>query len=352
MNKLVLLLPALALLAGCGDGSQSSGGSGSGRAIWAAGSSTVAPFAARVSENFQQKSGRPAPRVETLGTGGGIKLFCSGVGANTPDIANASRRMKASEFDLCARNGVGEIVEIKVGADGIVIAGERSGPAFDFRLQDIYNGLAAEIPRGGGFAPNPNRTWRDVRADLPAQRIQVYGPPPTSGTRDAFVELGMEAGAEELPALAALKKSEEDDFKQRAGSLREDGGWIDAGENDNAMVQILTRTPGSLGVFGYSFLEQNRDQVRAAAIDGVAPTNEAIQDGSYPLSRSLYIYVKKAHVGVTPGLKEFAQEFVSDSAVGRGGYLLDRGLIPLPQEGVLATRAAVAALAPMPRPES
>jgi phosphate transport system substrate-binding protein len=274
------------------------------------------------------------------------------VGPNTSDIATASRRMKASEFKLCAQNGVTEIVEIPIGYDGVVIATDIRGADYDFQLEDIYRGLAAQVPAGTAFAPNKAETWREVRPTLPANRIQVYGPPPTSGTRDSFVELGMEGGAKKLPAMTALKKSDEDAFKARAGTLREDGKWIDAGENDNALLQILTRTPGALGVFGYSFLAQNRDQVKAAKIGGVVPSPETVQDGSYPLARSLYIYVKKAHIGVTPGLREFVLEFVSDAASGRGGYLQGRGLIPLPEERLLATRKDAAALTPMTAPES
>ena len=360
MKQLFALAAAAALLAACGEGSdRASGqagatgaapGGGSARAVWAAGSSTVFPFASRVAENFARKTGRTAPRVESLGTGGGIKAFCSGVGPGTPDIANASRPMKASEFDQCRENGVNEIIELHIGFDGVVVANARTGGVYALQLEDLYRGLAAQLPQGDGFAANPHRTWRDVRAALPADRIQVYGPPPTSGTRDAFVELALEAGAKKLPALAALQKSDEDAFKQRTHALREDGGWVDAGENDNAVLQTLTRTPGSLGVFGYSFLEQNRDQVKAATIGGVEPSPATIADGSYPLARSLFVYVKKAHIGVTPGLREFTQEFLSDAAAGRGGYLQDRGLIPLPPEQLTAARQSAVTGTAMPRP--
>ena len=358
--KKMIALAAAAVLAACGQGSdtetRAAGGqaqSGGGRAIWAAGSSTVFPFASRVAANVAQKTGGTAPRIESLGTGGGIKAFCAGVGPNTPDIANASRRMKASEFAQCQQNGVTEIVELQVGYDGVVIANARAGAAYALQLEDIYRALAAQTPgAGGAFAPNAYATWQDVRAALPAERIQVYGPPPTSGTRDAFVELGMEAGAKKIPALAALQKSDEDAFKQRAGALREDGAWIDAGENDNAIVQTLTRTPGALGVFGYSFLEQNREQVKPASIGGVEPSPATIADGSYPLARSLYVYVKKAHIGVTPGLREFIAEFVSEGAAGRGGYLADRGLIPLTPERLAAARQAATGGAVMTAPAS
>ncbi|KAK0332251.1 hypothetical protein LTR94_025660 [Friedmanniomyces endolithicus] len=329
----------------------SEGGSGARTGIWAAGSSTVFPFSTRVAENFSRLSGGAAPRVESLGTGGGIQAFCQGVGPTTPDIANASRQMKASEFDRCAQNGVTEIIELKIGYDGIVIATARTGSSFNFELNDLYEGLAKETPNATGqFTANPAKTWSQVNASLPAQRIQVYGPPPTSGTRDAFLELGMTPGAKLVPATAAVEETDKDRFEALAHTIREDGSWIDSGENDNAIVQTLTRTPGSLGVFGYSFLEQNMDTVKAETIDGVAPNADTIASGEYPLSRSLYIYVKKAHVGVIPGLQQFLQEFLSDGSAGRGGYLQDRGLIPLRQDELMAQRAIANTLAPMQRP--
>jgi phosphate transport system substrate-binding protein len=316
------------------------------------GSSTVFPFSSRVAETYSQKMEAAAPRVEALGTGGGIKLFCSGVGPNTPDVANASRPMTASEFDQCAKNGVRHIVELKIGYDGVVLSNARNAPAYDFKPEDIYLGLAAQAPGpNGGFIANPHRTWREVNPALPAERIQVYGPPPTSGTRDAFAELAMEGGAKKVPAMAALREADKDAFKERAARIREDGAWIDAGENDNAVVQILTRTPGSIGVVGYSFLNQNRSMVKAASIGGVPPSREAIQSGDYPLSRSLYVYVKGEHAQTTPGLREFLLEHVSDAAIGVGGYLLDRGLIALPPAEVVETRRRATALTPMTRPE-
>ena len=339
---------ALIALGACGD---QGGTQGAREGIWAAGSSTVFPFATRVAENFNRTTGGAAPRVESLGTGGGIQAFCQGVGPTTPDIANASRPMKKSEFEMCQKNGVTDIVEIKIGFDGIVIATARTGNSFNFRLQDLYLGLAKEIPgEGDAFVANPATTWQQVNPALPAQRIQVYGPPPTSGTRDAFLELGMAPGAKLIPALAAVDEADGDRFETLAHTLREDNAWIDSGENDNAIVQTLTRTPGSLGVFGFSFLEQNMDTVKAETIDGVAPSAETIADGSYPLARSLYIYVKKQHVGVTPGLEQFVMEFMSEAAAGRGGYLQDRGLVPLPADQLAAQRAIATALTPMQAP--
>ncbi|MBC6983735.1 substrate-binding domain-containing protein [Caulobacter sp. 17J80-11] len=318
--------------------------------VWAAGSSTVFPFSTRVAENFARKTGMKAPKVESLGTGGGIKLFCSGTGAGYPDIANASRPMKKSEFDACAAKGVKDIVEIKVGFDGIVVATDKDGADYSFKTEHLYLALAKNALRGGQFPVNPYTTWDQIGTGLPGNRILVYGPPPTSGTRDAFVELAMEAGARKFPTMDQIRGDNEKRFKQLADTIREDGAWVDAGENDNAIVGTLTKTPGSLGVFGYSYLEENMDKVKAAKVNGVAPTAQTIADGSYPLSRSLYIYVKKANVGVTPGLKEFVAEFVSDAATGRGGYLQDRGLIPLPAGQHDAQKQVAANLPPMKRP--
>lgn len=317
--------------------------------VWAAGSSTVFPFTTRVAENFSRKTGMKAPKVESLGTGGGIKLFCSGVGDNFPDIANASRRMTAAEFDTCRANGVTDIVEMKVGFDGIVIAADRNAPDYQFRLPHLYLALGANVLRGGKFVPNPYTNWNEIGPGLPDNRILVYGPPPTSGTRDAFVELGIEASARTFPTAAALRERDEDEFKQMTHPLRREG-WVDSGENDNAIVQTLTKTPGSLGVFGYSFLEENGDKVKPMSIDGVAPTVANIAQGTYPLSRSMYIYVKKAHVGVTQGLQEFVTEFASDAATGRGGYLQGRGLIPLPADQHEAMKAVASGMTTMSRP--
>ena len=359
--RIFLLLAASAVaLSACGQktgetassGAAVSGGGGSRAQVWAAGSSTVFPFATRVAETVSRTTGGRAAKVESLGTGGGFKLFCSGTGGAYPDIANASRPMKKSEWDKCQAAGVTEIVEIKIGYDGIVIADAKGSPDFKVTREQIYRALAAEVPAGAGFGPNPAKTWADVAKGLPAGAILVYGPPPTSGTRDAFTELAMEAGGAKVPALAALKKSNEDEFKAKTHRIRSDGAWVDSGENDNAIVQTLEKTPGAVGVFGYSFLENNMDKVKAASVDGVAPTFEAISSGAYPLSRSLFIYVKKANIGVTPGLREFVDGFTSDAATGKGGYLQQRGLIPLPAADHAAQKAAVKALTPMAAPTS
>ncbi|MET0273823.1 MAG: substrate-binding domain-containing protein, partial [Phenylobacterium sp.] len=325
MRSILLLAAAAVALTACGQKTdagkaQVSGGGGARSQVWAAGSSTVFPFATRVAETVSRTTGGAAAKVESLGTGGGFKLFCGGTGAGFPDIANASRAMKKSEWDKCQAAGVTEIVEIKIGYDGIVIADAKSAPTFSVTREQIYRALANELPAGTGFAPNTAATWSAVDKSLPAEKILVYGPPPTSGTRDAFVELAMEKGAEKVPAMAALKKSDEDGFKEKAHTLRKDGAWVDAGENDNAIVQTLEKTPAAVGVFGFSFLENNMDKVKAASVDGVAPSFETISSGAYPLSRSLYIYVKKANIGVTPGLREYLAGFVSDAATGKGGY--------------------------------
>ena len=358
MKTFAYLAVAAVALSACGQqapkggAEKAAGPSASGRdQVWAAGSSTVFPFATRVAENVAKTTGGRPAKVESLGTGGGFKLFCSGTGAGFPDIANASRPIKKSEFEQCAANGVTDIVEIKIGYDGIVIANPKSGPTYNFKIDQIYRGLAAELPQGEGFAKNAAKSWKDVDAGLPAQAILVYGPPPTSGTRDAFVELGLEKGARKLPALEALREKDEDAFKAKAHTIRSDGAWVDAGENDNAIVQTLTKTPNAIGVFGYSFLENNMDTVKAATVDGVAPTFETISNGTYPVSRSLYVYVKKANIGVIPGLREYVNAFVSDAATGKGGYLQQRGLIPLGAEEHAAQKVSVTELKTIGAPE-
>jgi phosphate transport system substrate-binding protein len=317
--------------------------------VWAAGSSTVFPFATRTAENFAKKSGKKAPKVESLGTGGGIKLFCSGAGEGFPDIANASRPMKKAEFDACASKGIKDIIQIRIGFDGIVIATDKDGADYNFKTENLYMGLSKTVLKGGQFVANPNKNWDDVAGGLPGNRIQVYGPPPTSGTRDAFVELAIEAGARKYPTLDAIRSDNEKKFKSLVDPLRNDG-WIDAGENDNAIVGTLTKTPGSLGVFGWSYLEENMDKIKGATVNGVKPSAQTISDGSYPLSRTLFIYVKKANIGVTPGLEDFLKEFTSDAATGRGGYLQGRGLIPLPPGQHQAQKDVVAKKTTMGRP--
>ncbi|MFD2176899.1 substrate-binding domain-containing protein [Veronia pacifica] len=294
------------------------------------GSSTVYPFATVVAERFGRTSSFSVPKIESTGSGGGLKLFCSGVGENTPDITNASRKIKSSEIELCAKNGVNDIVEIKIGYDGIAFANSKKSQQFDVELKDIFTALAKVVPDGkGNLIANPNKTWQDVNPSLPATKIEVLGPPPTSGTRDAFVELAMEGGCKKYPELAALKKADKKKYKAVCHGIREDGAFIEAGENDNLIVQKLDANPQAFGIFGFSFLDQNSDKVQGSQIAGVAPSFDAIGDGSYPVSRSLYFYVKKAHQNVIPGLKEYVTSFTSEDAIGDEGYLTDRGLIPL-----------------------
>lgn len=312
------------------------------------GSSTVYPFSTTVAEQFGKAYGFKTPKVESTGTGGGFKLFCGGVGVEHPDISNASRAIKKSELEACAQNGVKEIVEVKIGFDGIVLANSKKSPVFQLTRKDIFLALAAQIPdSSGAMVKNPHKTWKDVNPALPATKIEVLGPPPTSGTRDAFLELAMEEGASEIESLKALKKSDEKAFRKVAHSIREDGAWIDAGENDNLIVQKLMTNPDAVGVFGFSFLDQNTDKIQGAQVNGVAPTFETIAAQQYPLSRPLFFYVKKAHVGSIPGIKEFVQEFTEEKAWGPNGYLADKGLIPLPEAERSAMRDAARALKPM-----
>jgi phosphate transport system substrate-binding protein len=294
------------------------------------GSSTVFPFSSAVAEDFGRRSDFPTPVVESTGSGGGLKLFCAGAGLETPDISNASRRIKSSEVELCRRNGVGEIVEVNVGFDGIVIANTRKADRYNLTTKQIFLALAREVPVHGKLVPNPNQLWSDVDPSLPKTRIEVFGPPPTSGTRDAFVELAMEKGARQIEMLAELEKSNKKLFKLIAHTLREDGAYLDAGENDNLIVQKLRANPNALGIFGFSFLDRNADRVQGSMVDGVSPTFEAIADGKYAISRSLFFYVKKAHVGKVPGMTEYIANFTSERASGEEGFLIDKGLIPLP----------------------
>lgn len=293
------------------------------------GSSTVFPFSTAVAEQFGQKTEFKTPVVESTGSGGGMKLFCSGVGIEHPDITNASRRIKQSEFEKCSANGI-NIVEIKVGFDGIVIGNAKAGASVDLTLKQIFQALAKDVPVDGKLVPNPYKKWSDIDASLPNTKIEVLGPPPTSGTRDAFAELALEGGAKKFDMLKAMRKEDKKKFTAIAHAVREDGAYIEAGENDNLIVQKLEEAPDRFGVFGFSFLDQNADKIKGAAVGGVAPEFEDIAGGSYPISRSLYFYVKKEHVGVVPGIQEFVAEFTSEGAWGDEGYLTDKGLIPLP----------------------
>lgn len=294
------------------------------------GSSTVFPFSTTVAERFGKSTDFKTPTVESTGSGGGLKLFCAGVGLEHPDITNASRRIKASEVEKCGANGVTDITEVKIGYDGIVLANSKETDQISLTLADVFMALAKDVPmEDGSTQPNPYTMWNEVNPDLPAVKIEVLGPPPTSGTRDAFVELAMEGGCKTVGWVKDLKKSDKKAYKALCHTIREDGAYVEAGENDNLIVQKLKANPAALGIFGYSFLEQNSDSVQGSLINGVEPEFEDIAEGNYPVSRSLYFYVKKAHVDVVPGIKEFLAEFTSEDTWGEDGYLADKGLIPM-----------------------
>lgn len=317
--------------------------------VYIVGSSTVYPFSTVVAERFGRGSDFKTPKVESTGSGGGLKLFCDGIGVDYPDIANASRAIKQSEVETCMSNGVSEIIEVKIGYDGIVFANATTGRSMALTRRDIFLALAKQVPgdADGELIENPYSTWQDVNAELPAQKIEVLGPPPTSGTRDAFVELAMEGGCKSVPWIKSLKDTDGDRYKAVCHTIREDGVFIEAGENDNLIVQKLEANPTAFGIFGFSFLDQNAEKVKGASIDGFEPSFDAIADGSYPVSRPLYFYAKKAHVEVVPGLKGFLREFTSERAWGEEGYLSDRGLIPMPAGERSAVASAVSSLTPL-----
>ena len=297
------------------------------------GSSTVYPFATVVAEQFGKSTAYKTPKIESTGSGGGLKLFCAGVGVEHPDIANASRAIKKSEFEQCQANGVKEIVEVKIGYDGIVLANSKKAAPLKLTRKEIFLALAKEIPDPAGgekVIPNPYKTWKDVNPSLPNKTIEVLGPPPTSGTRDAFTELTMEAGADEFGWIKALSKADKNKYKAIAHTIREDGAYVEAGENDNLIVQKLEANPNAVGIFGFSFLDQNMDKIQGSYVDGIQPSFEAIADGKYPLSRPLFFYVKKAHVDAIPGMKEYLTEFTSEKVWGPDGYLAEKGMIPMP----------------------
>lgn len=341
MKKTILAATALALVAGTALAQSARD------RIRIVGSSTVYPFATTVAEQFGRAGGFKTPVVESTGTGGGFKLFCAGVGMDSPDIANASRRIKKSEFDTCAKNGVGDIVEVQIGFDGIVLANAKAAPRMSVTRDQIYRALAKQLMVGGKLVANPNRAWKDVDPALPATRIEVLGPPPTSGTRDSFVELVMEHSCEAVPELAAMKKTDERAFKAACQAVREDGAYIEAGENDNLIVQKLEANKAIFGIFGYSFLDSNQDKVQGTLVDGVEPTFDNIAAGRYPVSRPLFLYAKKVHVGAVPGIKEFLLELTSEKAMGTEGYLADKGLIPMADAERKRVRDSAVALNPV-----
>ncbi len=342
-KTLFSLLAAAIVLAGCGQGATGGGGGAAARnQIRVVGSSTVYPFTVAVAERFHQAN--PAfnsPIVESTGTGGGLQLFCNGVGPQFPDVANASRRIKATEIETCARNGITEIIEVSIGIDGLALIESATRPTgFNLTERDIYAALAAN-PFG---RPQTARNWSDVNPALPNIPIRVYGPPPTSGTRDSFAELILEKGCDSDPQMVALKASDSDRHRTLCTQLREDGAFIEAGENDNLLVQRVSENQGAVGILGYSFLEENTDRVRGIAIEGVTPTSETISNFTYPGARKLYIYVKGEHLNAIPGLREFLTAF--SQGWGPGGYLTQRGMIPLPEN----ERAAALAIVQNPRP--
>jgi phosphate transport system substrate-binding protein len=336
MKKVLLAVSALALFAGPALARDQ---------IRIVGSSTVYPFTTTVAENFGKTSGMKTPVVESTGTGGGMKLFCSGVGEDMPDMTNASRRIKKSEFEDCAKNGVTDIVEVKIGFDGLTIAASKDAPAMKLTKQQIFMALAKQVPDADGkLVDNPYKMWSDIDASLPAAKIEVLGPPPTSGTRDSFMELAMEPGAAKFKSLEELKKADAKAFEAVWKSMREDGGYVEAGENDNLIVQKLQANPTAVGIFGFSFLEENASTIKGLEVDGIAPSYETVASGDYKMARPLYIYVKKQHVGVVPGIAEFVAEYVSDKALGADGYLADKGLITLPEADAEKTKAMATAM--------
>ncbi len=321
MKKIVLAASASAIAV-----TMSIGAAAARDQIRIVGSSTVFPYTQAVAEEFGNTTDFSAPVTESTGTGGGMQIFCGGIGEDLPDITGASRAMKQSEYELCVENGVDSITEVQIGSDGLSIAHSVDGPDLDLTKAQIFQALAAEVEVDGEVVDNPYTRWNEIDPSLPDTEITVFGPPPTSGTRDAFVELVMETGCAEFDAIEALEAERKEEVCQR---MRTDGPFIEAGENDNLIVQRLQADENALGIFGYSFLYENQDTLKAVAVDGVKPTPETIADESYAVSRPLFFYVKNAHRGVIPGLQEFVEEYVSEAAMGPGGYLEERGLIPL-----------------------
>jgi phosphate transport system substrate-binding protein len=325
-TKLILAAAAALGLAACGD--QGGAGGSGGQQIQIVGSSTVYPFTTAVAEQFQRTHAGMSAIVESTGTGAGIKLFCSGIGDQHPDMVNASRRMKRSEYEDCARNGVKQVIEIPVGIDGLALIEAKGAPGLKLSVRDVYAALAAN-PFGKG--PNTARTWKDVNPSLPATPIQVYGPPPTSGTRDSLAELILEKGCDSDPAMKALKESDKDRHKDVCTKIREgDGVYVEAGENDNLLIQKVSANPGAIGVLGYSFAEENADKVKGIPLGGIAPNSETISNLTYPGARQLYLYVKGEHLNVIPGMREFVAQYAK--SWGKGGSLERRGLIPSPAD--------------------
>jgi len=340
VNKMVIALPLAALLVACG--SKSSGGGGSTSDLHIVGSSTVYPFTKAVAEDFMRANAGINVTVESTGTGAGMKLFCAGVGGQSPDIEDASRAMKKSEYDICAQNGIKSIIEVPVGIDGLTIIEANSSQPMNLTQADIYKALAAN-PFGKGA--NTAQTWKDVNPALPAIKIRVLGPPPTSGTRDSLADLYLTKGCDTDPAMKALAKSDEAKHKDICTKVREDGAYVEAGENDNLLVQKVSSDPGTLGVLGYSYLEQNADKVRPVQIAGIAPTEETIANLSYPGARKLYVYLKGEHLQVKPKLRDFVAQYAK--MWGKGGPLERKGLVPFGGADATAAADQASALKPL-----
>lgn len=340
MKKLLLVMPLAGMIAACG--SNSGGSAGPSGDIRVVGSSTVYPFTKAVAESFMRANAGTSVIVESTGTGAGMKLFCAGVGNQYPDIEDASRQIKKSEYDTCAKNGVNSVIEVPVGIDGLTIIEASNGPAMNLTQADIYKALAAN-PFGKG--PNKAQTWKDVNPSLPAVKIRVLGPPPTSGTRDSLVELYLEKGCDSDPAMKALKKSNEDQHKQICTKIREDGAFVEAGENDNLIVQKVSADPGTLGILGYSYLADNADKVRPVKINGIAPTESTIADLSYPGARKLFIYVKGEHMQAKPQIRDFVAMYAK--MWSKGGPLERIGLVPLGAADAAASGEQASRLKPV-----
>jgi len=312
------------------------------------GSSTVYPFTTAVAEQFGKSGAGKTPVVESTGTGGGMKLFCAGVGVGHPDMTNASRAIKKGEFEDCQKNGVKDIVEIKVGIDGLVLAQSKAGAPLKLNIEHVFLALAEQVPGADGkLVANPHTNWSDIDKSLPNVKIEVLGPPPTSGTRDSFHELYMEVGAKKIAALKDMQKADAKGFEKLWKSLRKDGAFVEAGENDNVIVQKLEANKNAVGIFGYSFLEENHAKLRGASINGVEPDYDTISGGKFPGARPLFFYIKKQHVGVIPGIEQFAAEYVSSKAMSKDGYLARKGLVALPKAEADKVAAATKAMQPL-----
>lgn len=312
-------------------------------AIRVVGSSTVFPFVSAAAERFGESTEFKTPIVESTGTGGGFEIFCEGVGEDTPDFANASRRIKVAELAMCEESDVGEVTEFKIGYDGIVVANAKDALSYDFKKAHLFLALAQKVPVNGKLVENPYRKWSDIDASLPSVEIAIYGPPLTSGTRDVFAELMMRPACEGFPLYRSIYE-DETAYNEGCITLRNDGVYVESGENDNMTVQKLITAPEAIGLFGYSLLEKNEALIKANTINGVAPSHEHIYSGKYAIARSLYVYAKNAHAKEIPGFSEFAQELASDEAVGRNGYLTQIGLIPLPDQEHAIIKATVKAI--------